>query len=182
MMCIFAPLAIRHGRCQAPGVPITRKVSCVMFPLLIYTQRRASWKTEVLWGHFYSCSISPVFSVVEALISLLWLFLTSKLLSNIHENTPSHLPTHTQLFRAAASGMFLKVFPCANAALPSVSKLPNNKYRVYYALCVLPTQWVFNKYYWLSDTSPSFPLCLWHLCFLSEMIFLKWQYFPTLYL
>lgn len=35
-------------------------------------------------------------------------------------------------------------------------KLLENKQGVCYAFCALPTQWVFNKDYWLTDTSPPF--------------------------
>lgn len=50
------------GGCQLLDIPMTRKVSCVIFPLLIYTQRRVNWKTKVLQDNWYSCIISPVFS------------------------------------------------------------------------------------------------------------------------
>lgn len=177
--------------CQLLDVPMTRKVSCVIFPLLIYTHRRVNWKTKVLRDNLYSCIISPVFRGVHSLILLPWLFLIFQLPLNTHkhkcecacERACTHWHRHKVTHKSSKLQLivfFESVILLLMPVLPPDSTLPENKHWVYYAPCVLPTQWVFNKYYWLTDTSPSFSLCLWHLCFLSEIVFFKWQYFPTL--
>lgn len=96
-MCIFETLAVRHGSCQAPGIPMTRKVSRYVSASDLHSEgsqlKDRSATGSFVFLHHFSCVQRRVCS--DFITMAISRFQAPSRHTHKHTLTPSH--SHTTL-------------------------------------------------------------------------------------